>query len=62
MKAGDRVRYKRPMDNEEKDLVFTVAEVNGDRCLINIDMPGWTLKPCFLRRTAELITLEEGTR
>ena len=59
MKAGDRVRYKRPLDNEEKELVFTVVEARGDRCLINIDMPGWAFRPCFLRRTAELITLEK---
>ncbi|MCX6082170.1 MAG: hypothetical protein NTW32_21790 [Chloroflexi bacterium] len=60
IKAGDLVRFKKGLYQEEDGLIYLVLEVNGDRSIIEWVNTKMTIRPTSLAMVADLEIYMDG--
>lgn len=57
MKTNDMVKFANPMPDEDASGVYRVVEVNGDRCIIEVQVE-MAIKPTQVVMVADLVEVK----
>lgn len=61
MKIGDFAVFKKGLYDDEDGAIYRVLEINGDRCILELENTNMIIRPQSVAMLSDLMLLEGST-